>query len=65
MGPFCKKAPFRLYFQLIFRSHFSKSKTKSSRKGNEKEPKMATVNDPNDTSLPDKLQSAESHSLTA
>ena len=50
VGPFCKKAPFRLHFQVIFRSHFSKSNQKVNQKVAEKEPKMATVNDPIDDS---------------
>ena len=46
IGPFCKKAPFCLHFQVIFGFHFRKSNQKVKQKVAEKEPKMAPVNDP-------------------
>lgn len=46
IGPLCKKAPFRLDFQVIFGFHFRKSNQKVKQEVAEKEPKMATVNDP-------------------
>ena len=51
IGPFFKKAPFHLYFRVIFRFHFSKSNQKVKQKVAEKELKMATVNDPITTPL--------------
>jgi hypothetical protein len=46
IGPLCKKAPFRLDFQVIFGFHFRQSNQKVKQEVAEKEPKMATVNDP-------------------
>ena len=47
IGPFCKKSPFCLHFQVISRFHFSKRNQKVKQKVAEKELKMVTVNDPN------------------